>query len=257
MEMDAEFKHSPTEIFSYPLVEVGKTVKKRKLLAEQLGLPTPKHKCWDLNFSSDEYVSMFDEIPVEVQNMETGIAKGKIVGGYVDVGSGHGSGRGSKSFAGDYCNSAISVNREAELNPACAKSICDRPSTSSVNCNVNTFKDTESSLDSVSAMEANYGEAELEFVNGEMHKQPIQNLNQQVQDFGGEADYICSEYGDHSIEECTDKEVEDIIYSDCLNPHAYILSSGRWSVNQEAQSGGTRKPTIDQEFEQYFSSLML
>lgn len=216
---------------SYPVIEVGKTIKKRKLQAEQLGLPTPKHKCWDLNFPSDGPVSMFDEIPVQVQNMERHIVNGGIEGGVLNDGSGLGSGKGSNSFAGDYCDSAMSVYREAEPNPAYAKSVCDRPSTSSVNCNVNIFKDTNSSLDNVSAMEANYGEAELEFVNMEVH-QPIQNLEEQLQEYGGEANYICSEYGEHFIEECTDKEVEDIIYSNSLNPHAYILSSGRWSVNQ-------------------------
>ncbi|XP_062004965.1 protein FAR-RED-ELONGATED HYPOCOTYL 1-LIKE [Rosa rugosa] len=256
MEMDAEYKQSPTEIDSFPVIEVGKTIKKRKLQAEQLGLPAPKHKCWDLNFLSDEHVSMFDENLDQVQNMQTHVVKREIEGVFLNDGSGPGSGKGSNSLAGHYCDSAMSVYSEAELNAAYAKSVYDRPSTSSVNCNVNIFKDTDSSLDTLSAMEANYSEAELELMNVEVH-QPIQNLEEQLQEFGGEANYICSEYGDHFIEECTDKEVEDIIYSNSLNPHTYVLSSGRWSVNQEAQSGSSRKPTIDQEFEQYFSSLML
>ncbi|XP_051127498.1 protein FAR-RED-ELONGATED HYPOCOTYL 1-LIKE-like [Andrographis paniculata] len=43
-----------------------------------------------------------------------------------------------------------------------------------------------------------------------------------------------------------------------VHPNNYILSSGRWSVNQDdrAQLGG-EKLTIDKEFEQYFSMLML
>ncbi|CAM8966171.1 unnamed protein product [Rhodiola kirilowii] len=55
-----------------------------------------------------------------------------------------------------------------------------------------------------------------------------------------------------------DKDLEDLLYSDCseVNPNMLVLSSGRWVIKEAAQSA-TRKPTIDQEFEQYFSTLML
>ncbi|XP_024038558.1 protein FAR-RED-ELONGATED HYPOCOTYL 1-LIKE isoform X2 [Citrus clementina] len=62
---------------------------------------------------------------------------------------------------------------------------------------------------------------------------------------------------DHfAAEHFTEKEIGETLDSKEGNPNVYVLSSGRWSHNQETQSG-KRKPTIDQEFEQYFSSLML
>ncbi|KAK9920642.1 hypothetical protein M0R45_029191 [Rubus argutus] len=251
--MEAEYKDSPSHINSFPVVEV--VFKKRKLQAEQLGLPVPKHKCWEHNFPSD-VVSMFDENPVEVQNMQTHVIKGKIKGVALNDQSEPGSGNDSNSFAGDNCDSAMSVYSEAELKRAYEKTcLYDRPSSSSVNSDVNSFKDTNNSLDGMAVVEANYSAEEPKFVSG-VH-QPPQHLEEQLQDFGDEANYICSEYGDHFIEECTDKEVEAIIYASSLNPNTYVLSSGRWTINQEAQSGSSRNPTIDQEFEQYFSTLML
>lgn len=206
------------------MVEV--VFKKRKLQAEQLGLPIPKHKCWEQNFPSD-VVSMFDENPDEVHNMQTHVIKGKIEGVALNDGSEPGSGKDSNSFAGDICDSAMSVYSEAERKRAYEKTcLYDWPSSSSVN----SFKDTYNSVDGMAVVEANYSAEELKFVS-EVH-QPLQHPEEQLQDFGDEANYICSEYGDHFIEECMDKDVEDIIYANSLNPNTYVLSSGRWSVDQ-------------------------
>ncbi|OIW01238.1 hypothetical protein TanjilG_10399 [Lupinus angustifolius] len=65
-----------------------------------------------------------------------------------------------------------------------------------------------------------------------------------------------SELAEDNSEHSIDKECEDFLYSNKVNPHAYVLSSGQWNVDKEAQSS-TRPPTIDLEFEQYFSTLML
>lgn len=81
-----------------------------------------------------------------------------------------------------------------------------------------------------------------------------------VGEFGCNADPGFSEYGHAKIEHYTDKELEDLLYSDELAPTTnFILSSGRWSVNQgaEAHQEGKKKLTIDKEFEHYFSMLML
>ncbi|MED6145187.1 hypothetical protein PIB30_022646 [Stylosanthes scabra] len=67
-------------------------------------------------------------------------------------------------------------------------------------------------------------------------------------------DQMYSEISDGIVEKSVDKEFVDNLYSEGEDP--FILSSGIWSVEQEAQSS-TRPPTIDQEFEQYFSMLML
>ncbi|EOA21590.1 hypothetical protein CARUB_v10002002mg [Capsella rubella] len=55
---------------------------------------------------------------------------------------------------------------------------------------------------------------------------------------------------------CPDTSVEDL--QEVLNPVAsYILSSARWSVGSQDSEEANTKPTIDQEFEQYFSTLMM
>ncbi|XP_042046448.1 uncharacterized protein LOC121792534 [Salvia splendens] len=67
--------------------------------------------------------------------------------------------------------------------------------------------------------------------------------------------------GHAEIELYTDKELEDLLYSNGAAPGGtFILSSGRWSVDQGAramQEEGKKKLKIDKEFEQFFSMLML
>lgn len=54
-----------------------------------------------------------------------------------------------------------------------------------------------------------------------------------------------------------DAETESLVlYSNDVAPHSFLRSSGCWNLGQDAPLG-IKKPTIDQEFEQYFSSLML
>ncbi|KAL0862529.1 hypothetical protein Bca101_041647 [Brassica carinata] len=80
--------------------------------------------------------------------------------------------------------------------------------------------------------------------------------------FESHLDFI---YGTQNLEDFSDKDIENIIYLDdeeqeakgCNNAANFVLSSGRWTVNQDSTKHGTKKPTIDQEFEQYFSTLML
>uniref|UniRef100_A0A1J3DVA2 Protein FAR-RED ELONGATED HYPOCOTYL 1 n=1 Tax=Noccaea caerulescens TaxID=107243 RepID=A0A1J3DVA2_NOCCA len=83
--------------------------------------------------------------------------------------------------------------------------------------------------------------------------------------FESHLDFI---YGTQKLEDFSEKDIENILYLDekeeeeeaqgCSNAANFVLSSGRWSVNQEdSTQHGIKKPTIDQEFEQYFSTLML
>lgn len=57
------------------------------------------------------------------------------------------------------------------------------------------------------------------------------------------------EYGDAVQEDM-------MLYSNDVAPNAFLFSSERLRLGQDSQTG-LRKPTIDQEFEQYFSMLML
>ncbi|XP_010509290.1 PREDICTED: protein FAR-RED ELONGATED HYPOCOTYL 1-like isoform X1 [Camelina sativa] len=75
-------------------------------------------------------------------------------------------------------------------------------------------------------------------------------------------------YGTQKLEDYSEKDIDNLLYLDdereeeeakgCSNAAKFVLSSGRWPVNQEDSTlHDTKKPTIDQEFEQYFSTLML
>ncbi|XP_075513075.1 uncharacterized protein LOC142548572 isoform X1 [Primulina tabacum] len=69
------------------------------------------------------------------------------------------------------------------------------------------------------------------------------------------AEYSLSEYENDDM--IAEKELFNLLYSDGTAPSNHVLSSGRWSVDQDNIEEGTKKLTIDQEFEQYFSELML
>lgn len=69
-----------------------------------------------------------------------------------------------------------------------------------------------------------------------------------------------SEINHEELENLEMAELEDAITDDTMlysnDTPPFLLASGKWSLGQDARLG-TRKPTIDQEFEQYFSALML
>ncbi|KAF5471644.1 hypothetical protein F2P56_008419 [Juglans regia] len=194
--------------------------KKRKLQAGQSDLPIPKHKCWDRSFAS-EPVFVFEKNP-EVESIFPNIINGKTERAAMDYEAEPESGKDSNSFGGD-SNSATSSYDEAK---------------------VQLEKD------------------KLAFLSGEHPShhdelQAFQTLEEHLVDLCDQVDYTSSVYGNDCIEQPTDNELEDILDSHGVNPtNMYVLSSERWTVGQDAQPG-TRKQTIDQEFEQFFSNLML
>jgi len=243
-----EYNENPSEINSFQVNKAFKNNvisfnKKRKLHAEQLGLPIPKHGCWDHSFASED-VTVFEKIP-KAESLCTNIINRKTGGAtMVNNESEPESGEGSNSFAED-SDSAMSTYDEARLQPEYANThLSDGPSTSSVNCpsNCGKYYSLGSRKDKVAFLSGGNPSSHHDGL------QAFQNAEDDLLEFGNyDADYNCLEYGE---------SIEDILYSNGANPNKYVLSSGRWNVNQDAQSG-TRKPTIDQEFEQYFSMLML
>ncbi|XP_062095611.1 protein FAR-RED ELONGATED HYPOCOTYL 1-like isoform X2 [Humulus lupulus] len=233
-----KIKGSPSEIDSIRVISALNTLKKRKLQAEQLGLPISKHKCWDRAVASDGQLSTF-------------LAKEKAKRVAIDDKSEAEpleSAKDSNSFGEDY-DCATSAYNGAKMEVEYAKTE-DMPSSSSLTQGTDILGKNKSLWSSLKAVKGDAKEEE-ELVFGHytsQHKERMQaclNLEEQL-----------LEYGDESLEQCTDKELEDILYAEGLNPNVYVLSSGRWTVNQETEAS-SRKPTIDQEFEEYFSMLML
>ncbi|OWM81801.1 hypothetical protein CDL15_Pgr007839 [Punica granatum] len=209
--------------------------KKRKLQSELLGLPTPKHTC--LGRGSAPSCSTFQGYPELGQLQPIVTAKAT----YEEIGSGLESADGSNSFMEGSVSSTMSVSAK----------LLSTPSTSTA---IWSSENQTYSSDSNEANEMEIRAAE-EDINSQSRGGPInlrQMLEEQLLEFTTHADYN----GIDLMEQSGDNRTEDVLYSSGMNPNSYVLSSGRWIVEQEGQAT-TRKPTIDKEFEQYFSMLML
>jgi hypothetical protein len=209
--------------------------KKRKLQDEQVGLPISKHKCWDHRLPLE--TSTIYEENQEEKDLITHIIKENAERRAIDEGSDPESAKDSNSFVGD-SDSAMSVSGEAKLEMEVSKIWSpDRPSTSSYNWG-NSLKDTQYSPDNAAAPR-HAGKEELVFVEGKDDHcchydglQVYQNLEEPILEIESPLNYSCSEFGTDNIEPCTDKEVDDILYSNELNLNGYVHSSEGWAVNQ-------------------------
>ncbi|KAJ7950289.1 Protein FAR-RED ELONGATED HYPOCOTYL 1 [Quillaja saponaria] len=263
MEVNNE---NPSEMNRFHLDKMLKTEivelhKKRKLQAEQLGLPVPKHKCCARSFCCGP-VYLFDENP-KLESLRTHMIKEKTEVTVLVDASENKSAKDSNSFA-EESDSGMSVNEETKFDAESSRTyVHDWPSTSSVNCEGDCLNDPHYISDGLPVEKTGYREGKLSFMSGEHHPshddpdiQALQNLDEYLLEFGNPIEYLSTEYGNRSIEKCLDKDFEDILCSNGANPNMHVLSSGQWTIDQEAQSG-PRAPTIDQEFEQYFSMLLL
>ncbi|ESW12508.1 hypothetical protein PHAVU_008G119100 [Phaseolus vulgaris] len=224
-----EIKDNPSRVNRYQVngiddLNIVEWKKKRKLQSDQLDLLRPKHKCWVGSYSPG-HASMFDENP---------ILEG--IHNYTGERSEPESAKDSNSFMED-CDTAVSVNKEATHETDCENSY--------LYVNKVSYMEEEAFVDSECI--PHYADTDEQALNTD--EEHLLGIG----DFTGRE---CSEYGKESNEYPVDKEFEDFLFSSGVDPNVYVLSSGRWNVNQEVQST-SRPPTIDQEFEEYFSMLML
>lgn len=112
---------------------------------------------------------------------------------------------------------------------------CEEASSSSGSFSSNYTKDVSCSID----------HRRVKMVDNKEKKLPV--IDDQHLEFGYDAE----------LKELLNTEPEDLmLYSNGMSSDLFVLSSGRWKIKQDTQAA-IRKPTIDQEFEEYFSSLML
>lgn len=111
-------------------------------------------------------------------------------------------------------------------------------SSTSISVDSNNVKDSHSSLD-VSASEKVCYEEDETFVDKEYNPSyhfadlnALKSLEEHFLGIGSGTDHVYSGYANENIEESGDKGFEDILYSKGENPTTYVLSSGRWNVNQ-------------------------
>ncbi|KAG8647646.1 uncharacterized protein LOC122724578 [Manihot esculenta] len=156
----------------------------------------------------------------------------------------------------------MSVYGEAKFDTEVSKpGLSNEPCSSLLDFGQSNSKDIQSSLNSTMATSTvGAGKDESAFEAGEHglhHHELHQNLDEPIVELGSHFAYSCSQDGIDSIEPNMDKDLDDILYSNGNNSNIRVFFHLVTDiVNADAQPG-TRKPTIDQEFEQYFSMLML
>ncbi|XP_038904937.1 protein FAR-RED ELONGATED HYPOCOTYL 1-like [Benincasa hispida] len=254
-----EKEQNPTEINSFYVISKLRTNpfdlnKKRKLQAEHLGLPSAKHKHCSEGFPSKS-AFLYGGLS-ETEHMDAQFIKGNANVLCFEEGSRLESVKDSNSLS-EESDSATSVFHGGKFEPNQAITCTyDSSTTQSMSFGGASSESTHFSVESSTAMESSSTEQEAAFASGENRIESIHKLQEHLLELDSHEDYDCAEYGNDDFKQCTDQELEELLYSNGLNPDTYILSSGRWTVNHEAQSRA-RAPTIDEEFEQYFSMLML
>ncbi|KAH9606376.1 hypothetical protein KSS87_017280 [Heliosperma pusillum] len=219
-------------------------LKKRKLLpgvAEDLGLPEPKHKCceavadskYDLSPTSSmvtedvhtwvdsepDIISMSDTQAESTQDSSSGL--GATKSGIVNVKVNAGFGNADSYYEASTCT-------------AWDKS----GSGSSRNGSV--------SVDSSIASNKKDGKEEEKCFNQDTSWLDSDDLEV----------CISSQYGHDNSGQTTEGGLHEFITSSGVDPSLFALASKGWDGEQDSHPGRP-KPTIDQEFEQYFSTLML
>ncbi|GMJ03117.1 hypothetical protein HRI_003980900 [Hibiscus trionum] len=254
MEVDNETDPSQIKSLCNGSLEVVDLNKKKKLEAEQLGLPVSKHQCWKQIIPSKP--PTFVRIVEVDRPLSPCTSKGK--GADVYDASEAGSGKNSNSFPGN-SDSTMSFHAEAKFGTVDANYLLHDKASSPSSYSGSSSQGSRCSSDATTMESRDVEKEVLSALGGETEPadaEIAENAEVSLVEYGSYIDCIYSGYGNYSLEQYQDKEIEEILNPDEANPNVYVLSSGRWSVNQESPQT-TRKPTIDQEFEQYFSMLML
>lgn len=188
--------------------------KKRKLQDEQLEIPFPKQLCrgpsWDLSkepkkIGSDEFGKGGESDPESIN---------------------------SNCFHSN-SDSFMSIDDEAKTSPDCPETgMSEEPSTSSASWAGTSSGTSLYSTENRPSVSTSTSEPESLSTN-EQHDCPEHQHGKHVMEFGSNVDLGFSEYGHAELINYTEKELEDLLYSNGVGPgSSYILSSGRWPVNQ-------------------------
>lgn len=218
-------------------------LKKRKFTdgsVKELNLPAPKHKCYEVSnsISSEQGSTLTNALESEDVYTQNNEGQDDMV--VWDMGSQ--SDQDSNSFHGD---SQLSAGVNFNVGSRNSDSY-EEASTSWSNSGSGISR-----LESRTEVSAGDDKEVIMFPNGEDY--PRQDTGWHDNDFLEEC--ISSEHS-KDIKQLTADGLQEFLSSSGMDPNISALSSERWNVDQGVQLE-RRKPTIDQEFEQYFSMLML
>ncbi|KAI3677514.1 hypothetical protein L6452_36778 [Arctium lappa] len=224
---------------------------KRKFQHEMLDLHVSKHAC--LEKSSTPEVCFQSNIQSDIEDLrnsrkERSTDNSRSIYDQIEQGSEKDSNSCSEDADSVMC---ASVDFKNDLLHYLKISPPDQNSSASVNRGTRLF---DSSVDYLDSLEMKACD--------EISMNPAYNLYEspsfedEQMDCGNIDESDSSEYKNGGTKPLEDEAPEDLFGSNGVIPDNFILSSGRWNVNQDTEQG-TEKLTIDKEFEQYFSMLML
>lgn len=223
--------------------------RKRKLVQYELGnssLLWPKHKIRDRCSSSAQGSSIIQ--CHEKEKLTEELTKSDEICDELEQDSNY----DSNSFIETNVNSkAFDVKGKAVDLPI-QPSHVDQPSTSSNGSIGGVYRSTLYSLESRNISEAST-QTNTNTGDGLQAGQGYPAFGRKYPTMVPDHESGSSKYG-MEVDDTADDDL--MLYSNDVAPNALVLSSGSWSPKEDARLG-TRKPTIDQEFEQYFSMLML
>ncbi|KAG8376917.1 hypothetical protein BUALT_Bualt09G0114000 [Buddleja alternifolia] len=201
--------------------------KKRKFQAEMPETPLPKHVCLGQRLGRDSSSgSSTKPKKAEIDIFTRGESHPQ-------------SSKDSNSFHGD---------TDSFMSPYTKTYAPDEPSTSSASWSEDSSKMDLYSLESRSVTKSRSSKSESLSIFQELNY-PYYTYEEHLLEFGSHVDCSLSGYRDDGVEQCKDDDLENLLYSNGVVASNYVLSS-------DAQQGA-KKLTIDKEFEQYFSTLML
>ncbi|KAK9664081.1 hypothetical protein RND81_14G018400 [Saponaria officinalis] len=194
-------------------------LKKRKLLsASDSGLPAPKHKCRESAVDSEHDVSsMSSMVTDDVHTWENTQAD---------------SNQDSNSFHGDTQSGNVDIKVDANTESN------DEASTSWDDSGSGHSRNRPDYVESSVIRDRKDGKEEARLISQDTDRHDIDGLDECL-----------------NIEQ-TNEGLHELISSTGVDPKIFALQSESWAAEQETEAA-RRKPTIDQEFEQYFSTLML
>lgn len=253
--------YDPSEITSNVLHDVNDVLhasiifinKKRKLQVEQLDLPLPKHNCCKKGITS-ELGPPSTEIPKE--SICAVLITGIIHREEKDSESELESGNGSNSFAEDD-DSIMSESDGTKSDTAYLKMLSVDCTSNPINQTGDFDKGAMFSLDSrVTKTSADKGKSPCTDYDHPHHD--IGSLaslhNKHFSEYEEYDEYGCLDFGDDSIQQY--KQLK-LLYTSSAKAENLFLSSEGWDVNNQENQPAAEKLTIDKEFEEYFSNLMI
>ncbi|KAK1365427.1 protein FAR-RED ELONGATED HYPOCOTYL 1 [Heracleum sosnowskyi] len=247
--------YDPSEITS---VEVDNVLhasvifmnKKRKIQVEQLDLPLPKHNCCKRGITS-ELGSPSTEIPKE--SVCAVLIAGIIHREEKDSESELESGNGSNSFAEDD-DSIMSESDGTKSETVYLKMLSVNCTSTPVNQTGVFDKGAMFSLDSrVTKSSADKGKSPCtDYENPHHHIGSLASLHDEhFSEYEEYDEYGCLDYGDDSIQQY--KQLKLLCASSGNSENLFLSVNNQDAENQPA----AEKLTIDKEFEEYFSNLMI